>query len=92
MAEISAPLLDSHVRCVLCRSRSIGVRYVLQSNGRSVCCIHANYSFPRTLKPVRNGRGVPSEPRTYVVCLDCGKDVPYDWDNMKLIKEENRAA
>ncbi len=40
-------------------------------------CIHANYSLPRTLRPVRNSSGVPSEPRTYVVYLDCGKDVSF---------------
>jgi len=55
-------------------------------------CIHANYSFPRTLKPVRNSQGVPSKPRTYVVCLDCGKDVPYDWDTMTVIREEKKTA
>ena len=27
---------------------------------------------------VRNG--------TYVVCLDCGKELPYDWDEMRLGK------
>ena len=55
-------------------------------------CIHLNHSFPRTLKPVRNSQGVPSKPRTYVVCLDCGKDVPYDWDTMTVIREEKKTA
>ena len=55
-------------------------------------CIHANYSFPRTLKPVCNSQGVPSKLRTYVVCLDCGKDVPYDWDAMRVIREEKKTA
>jgi hypothetical protein len=55
-------------------------------------CIHANYRFPRTLKPVRNSEGVPSKPRTYVVCLDCGQDVPYDWDNMKVMRKGKNAA
>ena len=55
-------------------------------------CTHANYSLPRTLKPVRNSSGVPCEPRTYVVCLDCGKDVPYDWNKMKVTRKEKKTA
>jgi hypothetical protein len=55
-------------------------------------CPHANYSFPRTLKPIRNSRGVSSKPRTYVVCLDCGKDVPYDWAKMRVIRKEKKVA
>ena len=55
-------------------------------------CTHANYSLPRTLKPVRNSRGAPCEPRTYVVCLDCGKDVPYDWNRMKVIRGKKKTA
>jgi hypothetical protein len=23
--------------------------------------------------------------RTYVVCLDCGKEFPYDWEQMKMV-------
>ena len=55
-------------------------------------CIHANYSFPRTLKPVRNSQGVPGKLRTYVVCLDCGKDLSYDWDAMRVMREEKKTA
>jgi len=55
-------------------------------------CLHAKYSFPRTLKPIRNSQGVSSKPRTYVVRLDCGKDLPYDWDTMKVIREEKKTA
>ena len=55
-------------------------------------CIHANYSFPRTFKPVRNNQGVPGKLRTYVVCLDCGKDLPYDWDAMRVMQEEKKTA
>ena len=55
-------------------------------------CLHLNHSFPKTPKPVSNSQGVPSKSRTYVVCLDCGKNVPYDWKLMRVIKEENKAA
>ena len=27
-----------------------------------------------------------SGPSHYVVCLDCGRKFPYDWQNMKMVK------
>ena len=27
---------------------------------------------------------------TYVVCLDCGKELPYDWEEMKIISSPDR--
>jgi hypothetical protein len=32
----------------------------------------------RTTFPVTTGR-------TYIVCLDCGKELPYDWSQMRLV-------
>jgi hypothetical protein len=29
---------------------------------------------------------------TYVVCLDCGKEFPYDWKAMKLIRNRETPA
>ena len=47
-------------------------------------CWHKNYSFPIT---VRHGeRSVAaSVTGTYVACLDCGKELPYDWKLMRVI-------
>ncbi|MBV9342839.1 MAG: hypothetical protein JO159_18395 [Acidobacteria bacterium] len=47
-------------------------------------CMHRRYSFPITLKqnPSARAAGI----RTYVVCLDCGKELPYDWDEMRIVK------
>jgi hypothetical protein len=47
-------------------------------------CAHKNYSFPRS---TRRGRRSPaaSMTGTYVVCLDCGKELPYDWNTMKVV-------
>jgi hypothetical protein len=48
-------------------------------------CRHSRYSFPVTL------RGKVARPQagaltgTYVACLDCGKEFPYDWQEMKVI-------
>jgi hypothetical protein len=47
-------------------------------------CSHKNYSFPRT---VRHGARSPAAAvtGTYVVCLDCGREFPYDWKAMKVM-------
>ena len=47
-------------------------------------CWHSNYSFPIT---VRNGRRskAAAVTGTYVVCLDCGKELPYDWHEMRIV-------
>ena len=47
-------------------------------------CWHSHYSFPIT---VRNGKRnqAASVTGTYVVCLDCGRELPYDWRAMKVL-------
>ena len=47
-------------------------------------CSHEKTTFPITLK---GSERVPSNfPRTYIVCLDCGKELPYSWAEMKVVK------
>jgi len=56
-------------------------------------CWHKNCSFPITAK--RGGASQCEAARvtgTYVVCLDCGKEFPYDWSHMKVITESETAA
>jgi hypothetical protein len=43
-------------------------------------CPHRNMSRPMT--PVRREGLVQSG--TYVVCLDCGTQQPYDWEKMRV--------
>ena len=47
-------------------------------------CAHERTTFPLT--PARRA-SVPGVIRngTYVVCLDCGKELPYNWDEMKIM-------
>jgi hypothetical protein len=47
-------------------------------------CWHNHYSFPITVK---KGRRSPAAfaTGTYVVCLDCGKELAYDWKQMKIV-------
>jgi hypothetical protein len=47
-------------------------------------CWHRNYTFPRTIR--RGERSAAASlTGTYVVCLDCGKELPYDWKTMKVV-------
>ncbi len=55
-------------------------------------CWHKNLSFPRSVR-----RGQPRSPAawptgTYVVCLDCGKEFGYDWQNMRIVRQDSRDA
>jgi hypothetical protein len=56
-------------------------------------CWHKNYSFPITAK---KGSAPHCEAArvtgTYVVCLDCGKEFPYDWNAMKVLTTEHGIA
>ena len=48
-------------------------------------CWHGHYSFPISVRPGNRRRGAASLTGTYVVCLDCGKEFPYDWNEMRVI-------
>lgn len=39
----------------------------------------------RTTFPVTSGRTAAALRRTYIVCLDCGAELPYDWQRMRVI-------
>jgi hypothetical protein len=47
-------------------------------------CWHSHYSFPITVRS-RSRSQAASLTGTYVVCLDCGKELPYDWQEMRVI-------
>lgn len=48
-------------------------------------CCHSNYSFPLTARPGKRRPAAASCTGTYVVCLECGKELPYDWSAMKVV-------
>lgn len=48
------------------------------------CCRHKRHTFPITPKPDHNQAGYRRH-GTYVVCLDCGSEFPYDWEHMRVI-------
>ena len=55
-------------------------------------CWHSHYSFPLSVRPANRRRNsAASLTGTYVVCLDCGKEMPYDWQEMRVIDTPSEA-
>jgi hypothetical protein len=51
-------------------------------------CRHSRYSFPVTLRGKVRRPQAGGLTGTYVACLDCGKEFPYDWQEMKVITSQ----
>ncbi|HEY1239931.1 MAG TPA: hypothetical protein VGF16_05210 [Bryobacteraceae bacterium] len=49
-------------------------------------CSHSRTTFPLTPTRKSAGQPVPGVSRfgTYVTCLDCGKELAYDWQEMRV--------
>ena len=49
-------------------------------------CSHSRTTFPLTPTRKSAGPAVPGAARfgMYVTCLDCGKELAYDWEEMKI--------
>jgi hypothetical protein len=58
-------------------------------------CWHNRYSFPITMRSGSRNKSRSSTAAaltgTYVVCLDCGRELPYDWKQMKVIGTPSEA-
>jgi hypothetical protein len=50
-------------------------------------CSHHRTTFPITRGRRDAASAAESAARTYVVCLDCGKEFAYDWVEMRLGKQ-----
>jgi len=56
-------------------------------------CSHKRCSFPMTTRGAKRRSPAAQLTGTYVVCLDCGKEFPYDWKAMKVVRNrEVRSA
>jgi len=53
-------------------------------------CSHKRCSFPLTVKGAQRRSPAASLTGTYVVCLDCGQEFPYDWNEMKMVRQPSR--
>jgi hypothetical protein len=47
-------------------------------------CSHQHKTFPLTPSRKSIAFPAPAATRTYVVCLDCGKEFAYDWQEMRV--------
>jgi hypothetical protein len=48
-------------------------------------CRHSHYSFPVSVRRATHRPQAAAMTGMYVVCLDCGKEFGYDWQEMKVI-------
>ena len=49
-------------------------------------CSHKKLSFPITVRGARRrNTQAAAITGTYVVCLDCGHEFPYDWNEMRVV-------
>ena len=48
-------------------------------------CWHSRYSFPITTRRGSRRTQAAARTGTYVVCLDCGKELTYDWKQMRIV-------
>jgi hypothetical protein len=55
-------------------------------------CWHSNYSFPLTRRRGQRKSPAAAVTGTYVVCLECGKEFPYDWHEMKIVSAQSGHA
>jgi len=55
-------------------------------------CPHKHCTFPITAKSGQPRADGPMTAATYIVCLDCGKEFPYDWQQMKVVSSASHAA
>jgi hypothetical protein len=55
-------------------------------------CSHRRCSFPITVRGKLRRSPAASVTGTYVVCLDCGQEFPYDWNAMKMVEAKPQAV
>lgn len=55
-------------------------------------CRHARYSFPLTIRANSHRATSASRIGTYVVCLDCGREFAYDWQEMRVAGPPSKKA
>ena len=48
-------------------------------------CRHQHYSFPISSKILKQRSAAAATTGAYVVCLECGKEFAYDWQQMKVV-------
>jgi len=55
-------------------------------------CWHNEYSFPITVRAGQRRNKAAALTGTYVVCLNCGKEFAYDWQEMKIVDSSAKVS
>ncbi len=55
-------------------------------------CSHKRLTFPISVRGKLRRTAAASVTGTYVVCLECGKEFPYDWRAMKMVQTAPRTS
>jgi hypothetical protein len=55
-------------------------------------CWHRQLSFPFTPRPGQPRAAAAQQTGTYVVCLKCGQQLPYDWNQMRIVPSGTRES
>ena len=55
-------------------------------------CRHSQYSFPMTIRRGTRRSSAAATIGTYVVCMDCSKELPYDWQSMKVVSSAGKVS
>jgi hypothetical protein len=54
-------------------------------------CQHGRCSFPITIRGRARRRPAAAVlTGTYVCCVDCGQEFPYDWNEMRIIRSKRQ--
>jgi hypothetical protein len=56
------------------------------------CCTHDRYSFPISARPGQRRSEAARMTGMYVVCLNCGREFAYSWDEMKVVSGNSTAV
>jgi hypothetical protein len=52
-------------------------------------CSHSKTTFPISRSPKVRQLGRLAD--TYIVCLDCGREMPYSWSEMRVVRDRRRS-
>jgi len=55
-------------------------------------CMHDNHTFPQTPRRGQKRPAAALVTGVYVACLDCGRDLPYDWTAMRIVSPREQRA
>jgi hypothetical protein len=72
------------------RSGTVGVVLMVARILQAVFGCSHQYGFPITVRAGKRRNAAASLTGTYVVCLDCGKEMPYDWSEMRVVDSPSR--